>query len=104
MKKHLTYDFLDKLIGFKLSDLFYAIFHQHFIAYQDERAERLAKLIKYGTEDLIEIWMLRYGLSFEEIEWLKLCVDSIDQEEIIFNESIENLSDAQKSSVSKFLF
>ena len=26
-----TYDFLDKLIGFKLSDLFYAIFHQYYL-------------------------------------------------------------------------
>lgn len=99
-----TYDFLDKLIGFKLSDLFYAIFHQYFIAYQDDRAERLAKLIKYGTEDPTEIWMLRYGFSFEEIEWLKPCIDSIDQEEIIFNESIKNLSDAQKNSISKYVF
>lgn len=99
-----TYDFLDKLIGFKLSDLFYAIFHQYFIAYQDDRAERLAKLIKYGTEDPTEIWMLRYGFSFEEIEWLKPCIDRIDQEEIIFNESIKNLSDAQKNSISKYVF
>lgn len=99
-----TYDFLDKLIGFKLSDLFYAIFHQYFIVYQDDRAERLAKLIKYGTEDPTEIWMLRYGFSFEEIEWLKPHVDSIDQREIKFNESIENLSDAQKSIISKFIF
>lgn len=99
-----TYDFLDKLIGFKLSDLFYAIFHEYFIKYQDNRAERLAKLIKYGTEDSNEIWMLRYGFSFEEIEWLKPCVDSIDQREIIFNKKIENLSDAQKNSISKFVF
>ena len=55
-----TYDFLDKLIGFKLSDLFYAIFHQYYLAYQDNRAERLAKYIKYGTEDSTEIWMLLY--------------------------------------------
>lgn len=48
--------------------------------------------------------MLRYGFSFEEIEWLKPCVDSIDQREIIFNEKIENLSDAQKNSISKFVF
>lgn len=99
-----TYDFLDKLIGFKLSDLFYAIFHQYYLAYQDNRAERLAKYIKYGTEDSTEIWMLRYGFSFEEIEWLKPCVKSIDQTEIKFNEKIENLSDAQKSSISKFIF
>ena len=99
-----TYDFLDKLIGFKLSDLFYAIFHQYFIAYQDARAERLAKFIKYGTEDPTEIWMLRYGFSFEEIEWLKPCVDSIDQNEIKFNAKIENLSVSQKNSISKFIF
>lgn len=84
-----TYDFLDKLIGFKLNDLFYAIFHQYYLAYQDDRAERLAKYIKYGTEDSTEIWMLRYGFSFEEIEWLKPCVEYIDQTEIKFNEKLK---------------
>lgn len=87
-----------------LSDLFYAVFHQYYLSYQDERAERLAKYIKYGTEDSTEIWMLRYGFSFEEIEWLKSCVESINQTEIKFNEKIENLSDAQKSSIAKFIF
>ena len=71
---------------------------------QQDRAERLAKYIKYGTEDSTEIWMLRYGFSFEEIEWLKPCVESINQTEIKFNEKIENLSDAQKSSIAKFIF
>ena len=99
-----TYDFLDKLIGFKLSDLFYAVFHQYFMEYQDDRAERLAKLIKYGTEDPNEIWMLRYGFSFEEIEWLKPCVEKIDQTEIRFNDGIQKLSDAQKSSISKYIY
>ena len=99
-----TYDFLDKLIGFKLSDLFYAIFHQYFILYQDSRAERLAKLVKFGTEDPTEIWMLRYGFSFEEIEWLKSCVDSINQGEIKFNKNINDLSDSQKNRISKFIF
>lgn len=98
------YDFLDKLIGFKLSDLFYAIFHQYYLAYQDNRAERLAKYIKYGTEDSTEIWMLRYGFSFEEIEWLKPCVESIDQTEIRFNGEIESLDDFQRSSIAQYLF
>lgn len=99
-----TYDFLDKLIGFKLSDLFYAIFHQYYLKYQDERAERLAKYIKYGTEDLIEIWLLRYGFSFEEIEWLKPCVKSISEEEIVFNSKIKELTDNQKSTIAKYIF
>ena len=99
-----TYDFLDKLIGFKLSDLFYAIFHQYYITYNDERTERLAKLIKYGTEDQNEIWMLRYGFSFEDIEWLKPCIDNIDQQEIKFNRLIESLNEDQKESISRFVF
>lgn len=99
-----TYDFLDKLIGFKLSDLFYAIFHQYYLKYQDKRAERLAKYIKYGTEDLTEIWLLRYGFSFEEIEWLKPCVKSISEEEIVFNSKIKELTDNQKSTVAKYIF
>lgn len=99
-----TYDFLDKLIGFKLSDLFYAIFHQYFISYKDERAERLAKLFKYGTEDITEIWLLRYGFNFEEIEWLKPCIESIDENEIKFNTKINTLNNNQKKIISKFIF
>ena len=44
-----TYDYLDKLIGFKLSDIFYAIFHQYYEKTQDENALKLAKYFKYGT-------------------------------------------------------
>lgn len=99
-----TYDFLDKLIGFKLSDLFYAIFHQYYITYEDNRAERLAKYIKYGTESATEIWLLRYGFSFEEIEWLKSCVESVDQTEIRFNEKINELDELKKNIISKYVF
>ncbi|MBS7008783.1 DEAD/DEAH box helicase [Anaerostipes sp.] len=99
-----TYDFLDKLIGFKLSDLFYAIFHQYSIEYQDNRAERLAKLIKYGTEDLTEIWMLRYGFSFEEIEWLSECVETIDEREIAFNEKINDLDEDKLASIEQYIY
>lgn len=99
-----TYDFLDKLIGFKLSDLFYAIFNQYYITYEDNRAERLAKYIKYGTENSTEIWLLRYGFSFEEIEWLKPCVESVDQTEIRFNEKINELDEFKKNIISKYVF
>ena len=49
----------------------------------------------------------KYGLenfSFEEIEWLKPCVEKIDQTEIRFNDGIQKLSDAQKSSISKYIY
>lgn len=98
-----TYDFLDKLIGFKLSDVFYAIFYIYFLKYQDPQAENLANLIKYGTVRTDEIWMLRYGFSFEEIEWLKPCIEEINQEEIKFNNKIKELNETQKNRISRFI-
>lgn len=98
-----TYDYLDKLIGFKLSDIFYAIFYQYYEATSDERALRLAKYFKYGTDKEREIWMLRYGFSFEEIEWVSECVDSIDETEIKFNDKINALDDAQLKSIEQYV-
>ncbi len=37
--------------------------------------------LRYGCYDM--------GFSFEEIEWLKPCVESIDQTEIKFNEKLK---------------
>lgn len=98
-----TYDFLDKLIGFKLSDLFYAIFHQYYKQTEDQRALRLAKYFKFGTDNDKEIWMLRYGLSFEDIEWAGSCIDNIGEEEIVFNEGVENLVEEQRAIIEPYI-
>ena len=42
-----TYDYLDKLIGFKLSDILYAAFYKFFQLHQEERELESANLIKY---------------------------------------------------------
>lgn len=98
-----TYDYLDKLIGFKLSDIFYAIFHQYYEKKQDQNALKLAKYFKYGTDKEREIWMLRYGLSFEDIEWASDCIDSIDESEIVFNKKVNDLDESQLKSIEQYL-
>lgn len=98
-----TYDYLDKLIGFKLSDIFYAIFYQYYESTSDTRALRLAQYFKYGTDNEREIWMLRYGFTFEEIEWVSSCIDSIDESEIVFNDKLEGLSESQLKAVEKYI-
>lgn len=97
-----TYDYLDKLIGFKLSDIFYAIFHQYYESSKDLRALRLAKYIRYGTDNDREIWMLRYGLTFEDIEWATPCIESIGEQEIVFNEKYDGLTDEQLAVLERF--
>lgn len=99
-----TYDFLDKLIGFKLSDIFYAIFHQYYKHFGDTRALKLANYFKFGTDKDDEIWMLRYGFTFEDIEWLTPCIDKISEEEIVFNNSIEQLSDEKRAIIDHYVY
>ena len=99
-----TYDYLDKLIGFKLSDIFYATFHQYYEKTQDENALKLAKYFKYGTDKEREIWMLRYGLTFEEIEWANECIDSIDENEIVFNNKIDELDESQLKTIEQYIY
>ena len=98
-----TYDYLDKLIGFKLSDIFYAMFYKYYEKTQNDKALKVAKYIKYGTAHEREIWMLRYGLSFEDIEWASTCINKIDEREILFNEKIQDLDSAQLNILKPFL-
>lgn len=98
-----TYDYLDKLIGFKLSDIFYAVFYQHYLRTQNPLSLKMAKYVKYGTDDEIEIWLLKYGFEFEDIEWLIRCVDKIDEQEIIFNKNIEMLDSFKLSLIERYL-
>lgn len=97
-----TYDYLDKIIGFKLSDIFYAAFNEYYEKMLDIRAKRMAQLIKYGTENEKEIWMLRYGFSFEEIEWLAPYIESINQEQIIFSKDIKKLPSEKMNIIRRF--
>lgn len=39
----------------------------------------MANLTKYGTYNMKHIWMLRCGMSFEDIELLEEYIESIDE-------------------------
>ena len=65
---------------------------------------KLANYIKFGTDSDKEIWMLRYGLSFEDMEWAAPCIENINEEEIVFNEEIANLEDEQKAIISPYVY
>ena len=98
-----TYDFIDKLIGFKLTDVFYAVFFKYHEKTLDSRAKKLSKYIRYGTDDERSIWMLRYGMSFEDIEIISQHIETINSEEIVFKDSIYELTEDQRFPVERFL-
>lgn len=98
-----TYDYMDKLIGFKLSDIFYAAFYLYYEKINDERALSLAKYVKYGTDNERYIWMIRYGMTFEDIEALDEHIESINEREIVFKQSINGVPDDKKQSIIRYL-
>jgi len=98
-----TYDFLDKLIDFKLGELFYAAFMSYSEKNQDVRAERFSKLLRYGTDDSRYIWMIRYGLEFEDIEKLDAHIRSIDANGIDFYDSIHDVPERDKEVIKRYI-
>lgn len=97
-----TYDYIDKIWGFCLSDIFYAVFDLYYERTQDVRADKMRKLIRYATVDEKEILLLRYGFLFEDIEWIKPLVIGIDEKRIKFGD-ISNLSEKQKGVISRYI-
>jgi hypothetical protein len=95
-----TYDYLDKVISLSLTDPLSAAFKIYYDKTLDERALTMQNYIRYGTNDPIEIWLLRYGFGFEDIEWLKEYVERIDSTQIYFKETIPDL-DFEKREVIK---
>lgn len=98
-----TYDFLDKLIDFKLGELFYAAFMSYFEKNQDEKAERFSKLLRYGTDDSRYIWMIRYGLEFEDIGKLDTHIRAIDANGIDFYDSIHEVPERDKEVIKRYI-
>lgn len=98
-----TYDYLDKVIGLSLIDPLYASFILYYNKKQDKRALRMANYIRYGTNDDVEIWLLRYGFSFEDVDWIKDYVIEINDDEIIFDQSISDLSEKQFNVIERFV-
>lgn len=98
-----TYDYLDKLIGLYLIDIFYAAFIKYDERCQDERAVKMANLIKFGTYNPKYIWMLRYGMSFEDIEILEDYIETIDERGIIVNQAFANLPEKARDCIKRFV-
>ncbi len=98
-----TYDYLDKVISYSLTDIYTSVFNFLFNEIGDKRAKSLYLFFKYGTDDEVEIMLLRYGFSLEDMEWLSDKIEQIDETQIRFLPTVGTLTDEQKVLISKFL-
>lgn len=98
-----TYDYLDKVISLSMSDPISAVLEIYFNKTKDIRAIYLQNYLKYGTNDDTEIWLIKYGFSFEDIEWLKEHIQNVDSSKIEFKSTIDRLSLEQKEAISRYI-
>ena len=68
----------------------------------DLRAEKLVKLIKYGTDSDKKIWLLRYGFDFDDVEWIEPYVQSIDSTGIEFDKEILQESEKRLKIIDRY--
>jgi len=98
-----TYDYLDKVVGLSLADPLCAAFSIYFNTHADQRAKALSNYIRYGTNDVVDIWLLKYGFGFEDIEWIRGYVVSVDEMAIVFREDIKDVSEKNYELVARYL-
>lgn len=99
-----TYDFFDKLIDLKACDIYYCALIKYANKYNDESIRKIAIKLKYGTDDPKHILELRYGFSSEDFDWLDNVIDSISEDEIVFNEKIQELDSLKKERIEKYIY
>lgn len=98
-----TYDYLDKVISYSLCDPICAVLELFYNEKNDPRAKALKNFIRFGTNDDIEIWLLRYGLDIEDLEWLKEHIEHIDSKKITFKDTIYKESKDRLVTVERYL-
>jgi hypothetical protein len=81
-----TYDYLDKVISFCLSDVFVAASRVHYENTKDVRALKFIELLRFGTNDTMHVLMMRYGFLPDQIERVSPYVKRITEDAIEFND------------------
>jgi superfamily II DNA/RNA helicase len=97
-----TYDYLDKVIGLSLSDPLCAALVIYYDETGDYRAEILKNYLRFGTNNVIEIWLLKYGFDPEDVEWITHVIVHIDENGIIFKDDLSELNEEQLLLISRY--
>lgn len=87
-----TYDYLDQVISFGLNDVFMAAFKIYHAHTSDERALKFIELLRFGTNDDVQVLLMRYGFLPEDIPEVIPYINSINEQQIVFKSTIQEAS------------
>ena len=98
-----TYDYLDQVISFCLSDVFVAAFKIYYELTGDERANKMVEILRYGTHNPQHILLMRYGFPSECVQEISEYVASVSEDNIIFRDAVHSAPDHIRELVEWYL-
>jgi hypothetical protein len=98
-----TYDYMDQVISFSLSDTFVAAFELYRQSSGDSRADQVIELFKYNTNDRTHILLLRYGFPPELVREISEYVVSIDEKSVVFSQHVSTASEAIRNIIDWYM-
>ncbi|WP_111655542.1 DEAD/DEAH box helicase [Isoalcanivorax indicus] len=88
-----TYDYMDQVISFSLTDSFMTSFKVYKDNTSDQRADKMLELLRFGTNNSVHTFLMRYGFPPEDVVELSKYILFINEDTITFKPEI---SDAPK--------
>lgn len=85
-----TYDYMDQVVSFSLSDTFTGTFKIYLKRAHDPRAEKIIELLRFGTNNVVHTLLMRYGFPPEDVAEITPYIQSINEANIIFNKNIDD--------------
>lgn len=98
-----TYDYLDTVISFSLSDVFIGTFKLYLADTNDQRSDVFIDFLRYGTTNRVHIMLMRYGIQPEDVPEISPYVDFISEERIEINPEIYNIDNDILKKISWYL-
>nr|WP_081984051.1 DEAD/DEAH box helicase [Massilia sp. JS1662] len=98
-----TYDYMDQVISFSLSDVFSAAFRIYGNENKDARSEKMLELLRFGTNNNVYMLLMRYGFAPESVAEIAPYVLRISEREIVFSPEVANASKNIREMVEWYL-
>lgn len=98
-----TYDYMDQVISFSLTDVFTAAFKVYGSSKNDSRSSKMIELLRYGTNNVMHMLLMRYGFPPEVVADVASYIRFVNEKEIIFADSVHSAPMHIKELVSWYL-
>lgn len=98
-----TYDYLDTVVSFSLSEVFSAAFKIYNESSNDIRALKMMELLRYGSNDPVVVLLIRYGFPPEDVHPLLPFVESISESNIEFKDEVQTAPEHLQSMIKWYL-